>query len=140
VHFIGLPEGALALAQAVVYLALAPKSNALYTAHGAARQEVARGFNPPPPLHLRNAPTRTMQELGYGRGYVYAHDTPEGIAAMSCLPESLAGAVYYRPRDKGWEKELARRMQAIAAWHARRARQEDHPQQPRPQEPQGGET
>jgi putative ATPase len=140
VHFVGLPEGSLALAQAVVYLALAPKSNALYTAFGAAQREVRGGENPPAPLHLRNAPTRTMRDLGYGRDYVYAHDTPEGIAAMSCLPERLAGAVYYRPRDKGWERELARRMQVIADWHQRRARTPDAEElEQRPPGPHGGE-
>ncbi len=120
VHFIGLPEGALALAQAVVYLALAPKSNALYTAYGAVSREVKQGHNPPVPLHLRNAPTRMMRDLGYGRDYVYAHDTSAGIAAMSCLPVELAGTTYYRPRGKGWERELAQRMQQIEAWLRRR--------------------
>jgi putative ATPase len=141
VHFIGLPEGALALTQAVVYLALAPKSNALYTAHGAVRREVQSGRNPPPPLHLRNAPTRTMQELGYGKDYVYAHDTPDGLAAMSCLPDDLAGAVYYRPRGKGFERELVQRLQQIAAWHERRAQATaDQDPQARPPRPQGGES
>jgi len=141
VHFIGLPEGALALTQAVVYLALAPKSNALYTAHGAVRREVQSGRNPPPPLHLRNAPTRTMQDLGYGKDYVYAHDTPDGLAAMSCLPDDLAGAVYYRPRGKGFERELVQRLQQIAAWHERRAQATaDQDPQARPPRPQGGES
>ncbi len=140
VHFIGLPEGALALAQCTVYLALAPKSNALYTAHAAVRREVERGENPPAPLHLRNAPTRMMKELGFGRDYVYAHDTADGIAAMSCLPESLAGAQFYRPRGKGFERELAQRMQQIAAWHARHGQGQAAPNTPeRPPEPQGGQ-
>jgi putative ATPase len=121
VQFIGLPEGALALAQATVYLALAPKSNALYTGYKAVQKEVSRGASPPVPLHLRNAPTRTMKDLGYGRDYVYAHDTDAGIAAMSCLPDALAGTVWYKPRGKGFEQELVRRLDAIAAWHRRRA-------------------
>jgi len=119
VQFIGLPEGALALTQATVYLALAPKSNALYTAHAAAAREVRRGHNPPVPLHLRNAPTRTMRDLGYGRDYVYAHDTDAGIAAMDCLPDALRGTEFYRPRGRGWERELAQRMQRIAEWRRR---------------------
>jgi putative ATPase len=140
VHFIGLPEGSLALAQAVVYLALAPKSNAIYTAFAAVQREVQCGQNPPAPLHLRNAPTGTMRDLGYGRDYIYAHDTPEGIGAMSCLPEQLTGSVYYRPKDKGWERELARRMHAIEAWHERRNQPPDaRAQEMRRDEPQEGE-
>ena len=120
VHFIGLPEGALALAQAVVFLALSPKSNALYTAYKAAGEEVARGSNPPVPLHLRNAPTGLMKKLGFGKGYVYAPDTAEGIAAMSCLPEELAGKSYYRPGRKGFEAELAERMEKIRQWQQKK--------------------
>ena len=120
VHFIGLPEGALALAQAVTYASLAPKSNALYTAYKAVQKEVARGGNPPVPMHLRNAPTRLMKDLGYGKDYVYAHDTSDGVAAMSCLPESLAGQNFYRPGRRGFEAELAERMEKIRRWHARK--------------------
>jgi len=122
VHFIGMPEGGLALAQAVVYLALAPKSNALYKAYGRAAGEVARGSNPPVPPHIRNAPTRLMKDLGFGRGYVYAHDTPDGIADMDCLPEALRGAVFYRPGRRGFEEELASRMERIKRWHEDRRR------------------
>jgi putative ATPase len=121
VHFIGLPEGALALAQAAVYLALAPKSNALYAGLAAAEREVQQGPNPPVPLHLRNAPTKLMKGLGYADDYVYAHDTEAGVAAMSCLPAELAARVFYRPTHRGFEAELTRRLEAIAAWHARRA-------------------
>ncbi len=124
-HFIGLPEGALALAQATVYLALAPKSNALYTGFAAARREVEHGPNPPVPLHLRNAPTKLMKGLGYGDGYVYAHDTEAGVAAMSCLPTELAGKAFYRPTRRGFEAELTRRLEAIAAWHTKRAARKD---------------
>ena len=121
VQFIGLPEGALALAQAAVYLALAPKSNALYRGFKAAQREVQRGANPPVPVHLRNAPTTMMKDLGYGRDYVYAHDTDAGVAAMNCLPDALLGTEYYRPGGKGFEQDLSRRLEAIAAWHRRRA-------------------
>jgi len=120
VHFIGMPEGSLALAQAVVYLALSPKSNALYKAYKSTSREVARGHNPPVPLHLRNAPTRLMKDLGFGNGYIYAHDTDEGIGNMSCLPDSLAGTEYYLPGKRGYETELAARMEQIRRWHLRR--------------------
>jgi len=121
VHFLGRPEGDLALAQAVVYLALSPKSNALYTAHKAVAREVARGGNPPVPAQLRNAPTALMKEAGYGRGYVYAHDTTAGIAAMACLPDELAGTDFYRPGRRGFEAELADRLERIRQWHRRHA-------------------
>jgi putative ATPase len=120
VHFLGMPEGALALAQAVVYLALSPKSNALYKAYKKTSGEVATGHNPPVPLHLRNAPTRLMKELGFGDGYVYAHDTQDGIGDMSCLPDSLAGTLFYQPGDRGFEAELSARMEQIRQWHLRR--------------------
>lgn len=123
VEHVGLPEGALALAQAAVYLALAPKSNALFTAYGAA-QEVVRSRPPyPVPLHLRNAPTRLMRELGYGRGYEYAHDLPEKVAAMLCLPPELASMRFYRPTAEGWEKRIRERLAELAA-RRRRPRRE----------------
>jgi len=120
VHFIGMPEGALALAQAVVYMALSPKSNALYKGYGKASREVARGQNPPVPLHLRNAPTHLMKDLGYGDGYAYAHDNRDGLAEMSCLPDALRGTDYYEPGRRGFEVDLAERMAQIRLWHARR--------------------
>jgi len=120
VHFLGMPEGALALAQAVVYLALSPKSNALYKAYGKTTREVAQGHNPPVPIHLRNAPTRLMKGLGYGDGYIYAHDTEDGIGEMSCLPDSLKGTDYFQPGARGFETELAARMEQIREWHTRR--------------------
>ncbi|MCB1184599.1 replication-associated recombination protein A [bacterium] len=120
VHFIGLPEGELALAEAVVYMALAPKSNALYKGYKQAKREVARGHNPPVPLHLRNAPTRLMKSLGHGDGYVYAHDTEAGVGEMNCLPEALQGAVFYEPGSRGFEAELADRMARIRRWHEQR--------------------
>jgi putative ATPase len=130
VHFLGLPEGALALAQAVVFMALSPKSNALYTGFKKASREVARGHNPPVPLHLRNAPTQLMKGLGYGDGYLYAHDSADGLAPMSCLPDSLRDTSYYEPGARGFEAELAERMSQIQRWHARRQEQAKPPPTP----------
>jgi putative ATPase len=118
VHFLGLPEGALALAELAVYLALAPKSNAVYRAYGAARDDVAQTRNDPVPLHLRNAPTSLMREIGYGEGYKYAHDHEGGIVAQQNLPENLAGRRYYEPTDRGAEAEFARRLDRIRAIYA----------------------
>ena len=114
VEHVGMPECALALAQAVVYLALAPKSNALYTAYGAAQRLVASRPPYPVPLHLRNAPTRLMKELGYGEGYVYAHDVEGAVADMTCLPDALAGERVFRPGEQGWEKRIRERLAEIA--------------------------
>ena len=110
-HFIGMPEGNTALAQAAIYLATAPKSNAVYTAYNAAAADAHTQAADPVPLHLRNAPTRLMKDLDYGKGYRYAHEEPDAIAAMDCLPQSLAGRSYYRPADRGFEKELKRRLE-----------------------------
>jgi putative ATPase len=110
VHFIGMPEGNTALAQAAIYLATAPKSNAVYEAYSRAAADAHRDVAQPVPLHLRNAPTKLMKDLGYGKGYQYAHDEPDGIADMSCLPPALEGHRYYEPTDRGLEKEIARRM------------------------------
>jgi len=112
-HFLGSPEGELALAQAVVYLALAPKSNAVYTAYAAVKADVASTAAEPVPLRLRNAPTKLMKELDYGKGYEYAHDVEGKVAAMECLPPSLAGRRYYHPTNDGREKLLAQRMEEI---------------------------
>jgi putative ATPase len=125
VHFIGLPEGALALAQAAIYLALAPKSNALYSGFAATREEVRSGRNPPVPYHLRNAPTDLMRRVGYGRGYVYAHDEKEGLAEMDCLPTELGGRSFYKPTQRGFEARLAERLAKIASWRRRRV-ERDH--------------
>ncbi len=111
--FIGPPEGNLALAEAVVYLSLAPKSNALYTGYGAVREDLQRTIAEPVPLHLRNPVTGLMGHLGYGKGYQYAHDTEEKVANMPCLPESLAGRVYYRPTDQGLEARIRQRLEEI---------------------------
>jgi putative ATPase len=112
VHFIGLPEGALALAELVVYLAAAPKSNALYLAYGAAAKDALETRAEPVPLSIRNAPTGLMQDLGYGKGYRYAHDEAEGVAGMACLPESLRDRRYYAPTERGAEAGLAARLEA----------------------------
>ena len=113
VDFIGMPEGNLALAQAVVYLSVAPKSNALYTAYGSVQEDVEATAAEPVPLHLRNAPTRLMKGLGYGKGYQYAHDLESKVADMECLPDNLRGRVYYQPTNEGIEKRIRDRMEEI---------------------------
>jgi putative ATPase len=123
VHFIGMPEGALALAELAVYLALAPKSNAIYRAYGAARDDVATTRNDPVPLHLRNAPTRMMQDLGYGKGYRYAHDFEGGVVGQQNLPDNLAGRRYYEPTDRGEERDLSTRLEDIRRLYAAQAAQ-----------------
>ena len=123
VHFIGMPEGSLALAQAVVYLAAAPKSNALYRAYGMAAEDARSTDGEPVPLHIRNAPTRLMKDLGYGRGYEYAHDHDDAIVGQTHLPESLEGRVYYEPTDRGFEERLSARMADLdTRWREARAR------------------
>jgi putative ATPase len=112
-HFLGSPEGELALAQAVVYLALAPKSNAIYTAYGEVLADIEATPAEPVPLHLRNAPTKLMKELDYGKNYQYAHDVEGKVAAMDCLPPSLADRRYYQPSNEGRERLLAQRMEEI---------------------------
>jgi putative ATPase len=113
-HFLGHPEGELALAQAVVYLALAPKSNAVYTAYGAVKADIEATAAEPVPLHLRNAPTKLMKSLDYGKEYQYAHDVEGRVADMECLPAGLAGRRYYHPTNEGREKLLAQRMDEIS--------------------------
>jgi putative ATPase len=114
-HFIGMPEAGVALAQLATYLAAAPKSNAVYIAYGEAVHEVRQGDNPPVPLHIRNAPTRLMQDLGYGRGYQYAHDFDDQTAPMDSLPESLLGRRFYEPKDIGLEREIRERLERMRA-------------------------
>src|SRR6478609_6430551 len=109
-HFIGMPEGNTALAQAAIYLATAPKSNAVYAAYNAAAADAHSQAAEAVPLHLRNAPTTLMKQLDYGKGYQYAHEEPDAIAAMDCLPESLRDRQYYRPTGRGFEKEIKRRL------------------------------
>jgi putative ATPase len=113
VDFIGMPEGNLALAQAVVYLSVAPKSNALYTAYAAVQQDIEQTAAEPVPLHLRNAPTGLMKGLGYRKGYQYAHDLEGKVAGMQCLPDNLRNRVYYRPTNEGVEKRIRERMEEI---------------------------
>jgi putative ATPase len=113
VDFLGMPEGNLALAQAVVYLSVAPKSNALYTAYSEIQGDVERTAAEPVPLHLRNAPTGLMKGLGYGQGYQYAHDLEDKVADMQCLPDNLTDHVYYRPTSEGVEKRIGERLQEI---------------------------
>jgi len=119
VDFIGMPEGNLALAQAVVYLSVAPKSNALYTAYGAVLRDVEQTAADSVPLHLRNAPTSLMKGLGYGQGYQYAHDLEGKIADMQCLPDNLRDRVYYRPTNEGIEKRIRERMEEIKRQRSR---------------------
>jgi putative ATPase len=123
VDFIGMPEGNLALAQAVVYLAVSPKSNALYTAYGTVQQDVEQTSADPVPLHLRNAPTGLMKKLGYGRGYQYAHDVEGKVADMQCLPDNLRGRVYYQPTNEGIEKRIRERLEEIKHQRLRSAQQ-----------------
>jgi putative ATPase len=113
IDFLGSPEGDLALAQAVVYLALAPKSNALYTAYGAVLEDVEKTSAEPVPLHIRNAVTKLMKQVGYGKGYQYAHDLEAKVADMECMPDNLRGREYYHPTSEGREKALAQRMEEI---------------------------
>ncbi|MEA2570621.1 MAG: putative ATPase [Acidobacteriota bacterium] len=115
VHFLGMPEAGVALAQYVAYLAAAPKSNAAYVGYGEAVSEVRQGDNPPVPLHIRNAPTRLMKNLGYGSGYQYAHDFAEQTAAMDCLPEALKGRRFYEPKEIGAEAKIKERLDAMRA-------------------------
>jgi len=118
VEFIGMPEGNLALAEAAVYLSLAPKSNALYTAYAEVVEDVERTAAAPVPLHLRNAPTGLMKGLGYGQGYQYAHDFDGKVTDMMCLPDNLRDRVYYHPTGEGWEKRLRERREEIERMRA----------------------
>ena len=113
IEFLGMPEGNLALAQAAVYLAIAPKSNALYTAYSDVQQDVERTAAEPVPLHLRNAPTGLMKNLGYGQGYQYAHDLENKVADMQCLPDNLKDRRYYHPTNEGIEKRIRQRLSEI---------------------------
>jgi putative ATPase len=120
VHFIGMPEGNTALAQCVIYLATAPKSNAVYVAYNEASEDALRQIAEPVPLQIRNAPTRLMKNLNYGKDYKYAHDEVEGVADMDCLPSSLQGRKYYRPTGRGFEETIKRRL---ADWQKARRKE-----------------
>lgn len=121
-HMLGLPEANTALAQAALYLATAPKSNAVYAAYNAAADDARRDEAEPVPLHLRNAPTKLMKSLAYGKGYEYAHDAPDAVTGMDCLPPALHGRRYYRPTERGFEREIKRRMDG---WEAIKKRKRD---------------
>jgi putative ATPase len=110
-HFVGLPEGDLALAQAAVYLATAPKSNAIYTAYQRVQRDIRETENMPVPLHIRNAPTKLMEDLGYGKEYKYPHDYPDHFVEEEYLPENLKGRTYYHPTEQGFEKEIRKRLE-----------------------------
>ncbi len=127
-HFVGMPECELALAEAVVFLALAPKSNALYTAYGAVKEDVARTRNAPVPLHIRNAPTGLMKALGHGKGYKYAHDHEDAVIEQDHLPDTLRGRRYYKPTERGFEARLGQR---IEEWARRRKEQAAREADPR---------
>ena len=115
-RLIGMPECSVHLTEAVVYLSLAPKSNALYMAYEAAKKDALTMLSEPVPLVIRNAPTKLMKELDYGKGYIYAHDTEEKLSAMQCLPDSLLGREYYRPTEEGREGAFKERLEEIRAW------------------------
>ena len=129
VHFVGLPEGNVALAQAVVYLATAPKSNSLYAGYSAVKEDIRTGPNEPVPLHLRNAVTGLMREMDYGKGYKYAHDYEGHFTSQEHLPPNLKGRTYYKPSDQGYEREVAARLEA---WWGKRSasRKATLPQKP----------
>jgi putative ATPase len=121
VHFIGMPEANTALAQAAIYLATAPKSNAIYEAYNRAAADAHQDVAEPVPLHLRNAPTKLMKDLAYGKGYEYAHSDAEAVTGMSCLPKALEGRKYYEPTDRGFEKEIKRRLDGWAEIRKKRS-------------------
>jgi putative ATPase len=111
VHFLGVPEGDQALAQLTIYLALAPKSDAAYQALNKVNATVESTVAPPVPMHLRNAPTRLMKEMGYSKGYDHAHSQPDAVSDMRCLPDSLSDAVFYEPTNRGFEQKLRERLE-----------------------------
>ena len=118
-HFLGMPECSVHLTQAVVHMSLAPKSNSLYMAYENAKWDASKNVAEPVPLHIRNAPTKLMKELDYGRGYQYAHDTEEKLTAMSCLPDSMKGTEYYHPTEQGLEARYKKHLEEIKAWKKR---------------------
>jgi putative ATPase len=127
VHFLGIPEGDLALAQAAIYLCVAPKSDAAYRAMGAVRADVENTIAEPVPMNLRNAVTRAMKEWGYGEGYQHAHRFDDAMVDMECLPPSLAGRQYYFPTERGVEKRISERLAEIRAAKKRRSEEKAHP-------------
>lgn len=121
-HFIGMPECSVNLTHAVIYLAMAPKSNAMELAYNEAKVDAQKHLNEPVPMNIRNAPTRLMKDLGYGKGYVYAHDTKEKLAAMQCLPDALKDRTYYHPTEQGLEARYKARLQQIKEWKKEHSR------------------
>ena len=115
-HYIGMPECTDALAEAVIYMSVAPKSNAVDVAYAMARQDALQMLDEPVPLVIRNAPTKLMKDLGYGDGYQYAHDTEDKLTNMQCLPDSLKDKEYYRPTKQGLERQVAERLNSIKEW------------------------
>ena len=115
-HFIGMPECSVNLTHAVIYMAMAPKSNAMELAYNEAKADALTHLAEPVPLQIRNAETKLMKDLDYGKGYIYAHDTKEKIAAMQCLPDSLAGKHYYHPTEQGLEARYKERLEQILRW------------------------
>jgi putative ATPase len=136
VHFIGMPEGNLALAEAAVYLATAPKSNSLYEAYSRAQQEISQGPSESAPLHLRNPVTPLMQEMGYGKDYKYAHDYPNHFTEQQNLPDHLQGTKYYTPSTQGYEAQIITRLKS---WWQRKAQPEERAET-EPAEPDPSET
>ena len=124
-HLIGMPECSVHLTQAAVYLSLAPKSNALYLAYESAKREAMTSLAEPVPLHLRNAPTKLMKDLNYGKGYRYAHDFEDKLTEMDCLPERMKGKVFYHPTDQGTEARFKARLEEIKAWKAQKKGKKD---------------
>lgn len=122
-HFIGLPEGELALAQAAVYLAVAPKSNSLYSGFGSVKETINKTGYLPVPLHIRNAPTKLMKELDYGKDYKYAHDYHDAYVPQEYLPEKIQGQLFYQPKEAGFEKTIKER---IAAWRQKKNNAKDN--------------
>lgn len=122
VHFLGIPEGDQALAQLTIYLALAPKSDAAYQALNKVNATIESTVAPPVPLHLRNAPTRLMKEMGYSKGYKHAHKEDDAITDMQCLPDSLAAQSFYRPTERGFEQKLRERLEWISKARAKSSR------------------
>ena len=121
-HFIGMPECSVHLTQAVVYMSVAPKSNALYMAYESAKKDALTTLAEPVPLVIRNAPTKLMKQLDYGKGYQYAHDTKEKLTDMQCMPDNLAGRTYYRPTEEGSESKIKARLEEIKRWKKERGK------------------
>ncbi|MBQ3449895.1 MAG: replication-associated recombination protein A, partial [Synergistaceae bacterium] len=124
-HFTGMPECSVNLTQIVIHLSITPKSNSVDMAYIAAREDAVKYSNEPVPLHIRNAPTKLMRELDYGKGYQYAHDYDERLTAMECLPDSLIGREYYHPTEQGSESRYKNRLEQIKQW------KEEHKKFPR---------